>query len=124
MTALSFYLKSFIVDKDTVFIFYGLSIVGIVFFYFKMIGNWNKTLAFLLLNMLVYAVASIVYWVSMMEVVYVPAYTLFVMAQNVCHWIITETYLKVSHDAEAILDEKVHEDHPSDSPRSINSTVG
>jgi uncharacterized membrane protein len=71
--------------------------------------GWNHTLAALLICVFFYSVAMImtVSFVSSNQVpLFIMSSTLNWSFETLCHWIVTETYLKVSHEAKTILGRK------------------
>lgn len=69
---------------------------------------WNTTLVLLLGFITLYSISKVTGFATQSYNVYFWSLAFATFGQLMCHWIITKTYLKTSHDVEAILDVKVH----------------
>jgi hypothetical protein len=73
--------------------------------------GWNNTtLLALLISIVAYSVAALVffyYLIHQRRQNFIAAAFL-LAAQNACHWIITETYVKVSFETRMLLDKKTY----------------
>ena len=58
--------------------------------------------------MLIYASMMLLYDASSKIGLYASAVSIAVLAQNVCHWTVTMTYLKTTVTAAAVLDQDAH----------------
>ena len=111
-SAEQFHDQSYEVSLYVLLYLYGLSAILAVFAIeiMRRSQGWhNSALTILLLNILLYAIAAFAY---IMLYLYSNApillYGLLITAENICHWIITSTYIKTSLETRMLLNKDTY----------------